>query len=130
MTAKIQQHVVPRRGVSSSSWRQPRLFAQRGSVTQYTMAVTAGLLLLLSLGAVGFLYLQQVLNTASQGSEMSTLEQKIMDLKEQERTIELQGAQLRSLETVQKKVEDLHLVNTQTVSYLARVPQTVATSQR
>lgn len=117
MTANIQQHVL---------YRGHR--RQYGSVSQPTIAVTAGLLALVTLSVIGFFYLQQVFTTASQGSDIHALENKVLELKNNQKTLELEGAQLRSLQTIEQRVNDLHLVPSDTVSYLVTSPDKVATT--
>lgn len=72
-------------------------------------------------GMLGFFYLQQVVHTASQSTDVRELESKITDLKEKQRVIELKGAQLRSLKNVEDDTEKMNLVPTEKVSYLAPV---------
>lgn len=126
MTANIQQYVVSRNRTNKriSSDRQFRL--QRGSATPQTYTVVFGLLLFTLISCLGFFYLQQVLNTASQGSSIEALEEKLLELKSQQRTLELQGAQLRSIETIEDRVKDLNLVEAEEVVYLGQGRELVA----
>src|SRR5687767_4086359 len=100
MTANIVQHVIPRqrRGFSFShhvsgdgSWqvrqlRQPprwsarrSLSSQRGSVNQATLTLALSVIALLIVAIFGFFYLQQVLGTASQGSDVQALESQVVE---------------------------------------------------
>lgn len=132
MTANISQQVTPRsrshqRSFSGlgggfarlSSRRASTRFAQRGSVNHATITVAAGVLALVVVGMLGFFYLRQVVDTASQGGDIHELEAKLGELKERQRELELEGAQLRSLQTVEDKINDLNLVEAEHVSYLA-----------
>jgi hypothetical protein len=79
--------------------------------------------------AVTFLslfYLQQVLGTASQGSDIRGLEGRIMELRERQRSLELEGAELRSIRTIENHIPQLNLVLTDRVSYLAQPGDRVA----
>lgn len=134
MTAKISQHVVPRSAHRARarylSWRPVRsqrgLRAQRGNTTPTAIGATVGVSTLIVLAILGFMYLQQVLHTASQGTDIHALETKLIELKQQQRELELEGAQLRSLQTVENHIQRLNLVPTERVSYLSETPEYVA----
>lgn len=128
MTSINNQFVVPRRPLTPSSWRQPlhrqssRLASvyrwQTGSINSTTISLAFGLLIIASVFSLGFFYLGQVLNTASQGSDIQQLEEKIVELKEQQRQVELEGARLRSIDNIEERVHDLNLVATSKVTFL------------
>lgn len=134
MTAKISQQVVPRQARRlrhwSLAWRPShhsrRLHAQRGNITPNAIGATVGVSALIILATLGFMYLQQVLHTASQGTDIHALETQLIDLKQKKRELELQGANLRSLQTVEERVQRLNLVPTDHVSYLVSAPDHVA----
>lgn len=109
MTANIQQQVIPRHARR----------AQTGSINRQTVTLGFSLLVLFSLSLLGFFYLQQVLETASQGSEISELENHLMDVKTQQRSLELESAQLRSIQNIEGQLNTLNLVATDRVAYLA-----------
>ncbi len=119
MTANISQHITRRRyGV-----RQKH---QRGSITHTTITAAFGVSALTILAMLGFFYLQQVLRTASQGTDIHTLESQLIDVKQKQRQLELEGAQLRSLQTVEERVQKLNLAPVNHVSYLNQAPDHVA----
>lgn len=127
MTANIQQNVVPRHRSTVSATRTSRpqlqrsrfsLTSQRGSVDHATLTITFGVVALVVVGLLGFFYLQQVMNTASEGTDMHELETQIVELREQQKELELEGAQLRSLQAVEGRIDQLNLVETDKVSYL------------
>jgi hypothetical protein len=128
MTAKMKQHVVSRRGsMPSRSFRSSTTFSrQRGSLNHSTVAILFGVVLLCTLSVAGFFYLQQVLATSNQGTDIHDLESKVMELKNQARAAELRGAQLRSLQTIQNNVRQLNLVPSGPVAYLVNPSQKVA----
>ncbi len=115
MTPKITQNVVPRNG------RKIPVFTRsnRGAIDHATAALMLGLSAVTIVGMLGFFYLQQVVQTASQGTDVRQLESKITDLKEKQRVIELKGAELRSLKNVEEDMQKMNLVPTDKVSYLA-----------
>ncbi|HLC49001.1 MAG TPA: hypothetical protein VJI96_01280 [Candidatus Andersenbacteria bacterium] len=115
MTPKITQHVASRNG------KKNRVFTKssRGAIDHTTAALMLGLAAVSIVGMLGFFYLQQVVHTASQSTDVRALESKITDLKEKQRVIELEGAKLRSLKNVEDDIEKLNLIPTDKVSYLA-----------
>ena len=117
MTPKIQQHVVSRTGRRTFSMQRNN----RGSINHTMAIMMLGVTAVTLVGMLGFFYLQQVVHTASQSTDVRELESKITDLKEKQRVIELQGAELRSLKNVEDDMEKMNLVPTDKVSYLAPV---------
>jgi hypothetical protein len=115
MTPKITQHVAVRNGRKMSAFSRN----SRGAIDHTTAALMLGLAAVTIVGMLGFFYLQQVVQTASQSTDVRQLEAKITDLKEQQRVIELEGAQLRSLKNVEEDTQKMNLVPTDKVSYLA-----------
>ena len=113
MTANIQQRITPRR-------------FQRGSVDHTTAALMFGIAAVGIVGLLGFFYLQQVIRTASQGTDVHQLEANVSDLKEKQRVLELEGAQLRALKNIEGDAEQLNLVPTEKVSYLVDVDEHLA----
>ncbi|MEX1112684.1 MAG: hypothetical protein WEC84_04435 [Candidatus Andersenbacteria bacterium] len=135
MKPNIQQQVVSRHrstGISARrrSWTSRSnafsFVSQRGSVDHATVTITFGVLALVIIGLLGFFYLQQVVDTASQGTDVRQLETQIVELRDQQKQLELEGAQLRSLQAVEGRVDQLNLVEADKVSYLAPVGQDTA----
>jgi len=116
MTANITQHVTSR----------PHLHTQRGSISPTTATITLGLTVIMAVAFLSFLYLGQVQDTASQGSDIQVLEESILQLRERQRSLELEGAQLRSMQTIEERIPELNLVITDRVSYLTPAYQQVA----
>ncbi len=140
MTSISNQFVRPRRQLNQAAWRQPqhcqiRHFSaiaswQSGSINSTTVSLVFGLLIIISISCLGFFYLGQVLNTASQGSDIQQLEEKIVELKEKQRQVELEGAQLRSIDNIENRVHDLNLVATSKVTFLNPAVDKVAALNR
>jgi hypothetical protein len=101
-------------------------FRQKGAIDHTTAALIFGIAAVAIVGMLGFFYLQQVVHTASEGEDVQQLEANIADLKEKQRVLELEGAQLRSLKNVEGDAQELNLVPTEKVSYLAPVPDHLA----
>ncbi|MEX1997471.1 MAG: septum formation initiator family protein [Candidatus Andersenbacteria bacterium] len=147
MTANIQQNVVPRhrharsfshyvslhgtwatRQIRSAGPWHTRAFprSQRGSVTQSTVTIAFTVMSFVLVALLGFFYLQQVFTTASQGSDVQVLESKIVELRERQKELELEGANLRSIQAVEQRVQKLNMVTVDEVAYLATQPDKVA----
>lgn len=119
MTPNIQQHVVPRHYNYDDA-------LSRGSTNNQTVALALGMITLFLGAILGFFYLQQVLGNASQGSNIYTLEARINELKERQRQLELEGAELRSMRTIEQHIEKLNLAPTSAVAYLVPTTDRVA----
>lgn len=115
MTPKITQHVAVRNGSKLPLFSR----STRGAIDHTTAALMLGLSAVTIVGMLGFFYLQQVVQTASQGTDVRQLEATLTDLKEKQRVIELEGAQLRSLRNIEEDTQKMNLVPTDKVSYLA-----------
>jgi len=136
MTPKIQQTITPRQHRNKPCRHQnkpsrqfrysPRYSWPNSSFGSATITLIFGLVIVAGVALLGFLYLGQVLNTASQGSDIQQLEEKIVELKEQQKEIELEGARLRSIDTIEEKVQQLNLINTTKVTFLGPTPDKVA----
>jgi len=121
MTARVTQSVVPRYRSRTG---------ERGVLTHHTLSIGLSVLVLISLSVLGFFYLQQVLQTASRGSDIHQLENRLSELKEQQNALELQSAELRSINTVEQRINELDLVRTDAVSYLGAGGGAVAAATR
>jgi hypothetical protein len=135
MTAKIQQQVVKRHsqasgsvhGITRKQWnnnsifsrRAPGISAQSGSAQHSTVTLAFALSSLVVVALLGMFYLQQVFGTAERGTDLQALETEIMDMKQQQKELELEGARLRSIQTVEENVNKLNLVASEEVAYLA-----------
>ena len=153
MVPNVQQHVVPRHRragtfmsyfLPGTGWqvrrsgrresRFARLAAfgrtsarwQRGSVNNSTVTVAFAIVALVSVVLLGFLYLSQVFGTASQGTDIQELEQEVVELRERQRALELEGAELRSIQAVEDHIQELNLVVADQVAYLPAVSDRVA----
>lgn len=149
MTANTIQHITARRHTITLQWHRSRnghwftstaqapsalnrirtrrfsrlphdeYHTQRGAITQPTITTIFGLVVLVSVTLLGLFYLNQVLGTASQGSDVQMLNEKVNELQEKQRQLELEGAELRSMQSIEKRVQDLNLVGVGHVTYLA-----------
>ncbi len=129
MTKNIKQNVVPRNHAnnlnkqSCRTWRSLKTKVRNnkwesGFINSHTATAILGVITIFSLAALSFLYLGQVLGTASEGSDIQRLENEIIELRDRQRELELKGARLRSINTIEKDIQNLNLVKTDKVSYL------------
>lgn len=130
MTVNIQQNISPRRSFNnSSSWHSgqktaffnqysSRDYSQKGNINSTTLTLALSIVTVLCVAALGFFYLGQVMNTASHGSDVQALAEKMVELKEEQRELELESARLRSIQNVENKINQLDLVDTERVAYL------------
>lgn len=142
MTANIAQQVVPRQRIKNIPYHitgsvpggrkarntfSSRSFqTQRGSVSSGTLTFSLGFIALAVVALLGFFYLQQVIGTTSQGTDIHAIESQIVELRDKQRSLELEGAELRSLQTIEQNVEQLNLIKTDKVTYLADTTERVA----
>lgn len=137
MTANITQNVQQRRrNHSSVCWNHTangvwlptkrKFNRQRGSISSATISLGLGIAIIIAVSFLSFFYLGQVLDTASQGADIQSMEERVSELKEQQRELELKGAKLRSIQTIEQHVEELNLTSTDKVSYLTKRPDKMA----
>lgn len=120
MTANIRQHITPRHrpDTKRQSWRPSRSFLQYGRINSATLSLGFAIVAIIGVAFLSFFYLGQVVSTASQGTDIQELEAKIVELKEQRKELELEGAGLRSIQTIENQVPELNLVATDKVTYI------------
>ncbi len=126
MTAKIKQQVVSQRGLGQRGSRGRIYGQQRGSVNPATLSLLLGLMFVVVVAGLSLFYLGQVLGTAVQGSDVQSLEERIGELKDRQRDVELEGARLRSIESIEQRVKELNLVGTSHVTFLTDQQDKVA----
>lgn len=127
MKPKISQNVTVRRNRQEGERgnRVERRFSkfnainwQKGSINSNTLTLVFSTLVIVGVGVLGFFYLSQVVGTASQGTDIQELEERIMELKEDQKEVELEGARLRSMDNIEERVDKLNLVDTSKVTFL------------
>lgn len=126
MIPTIIQSVIPRPKRNFVS-RQKVNFAQRGSITPPTTALLLGIIVIFSVAWLSFFYLNQVQGTAAQDTDIQTLEDKLQQLRERQRALELAGARLRSLQTIEQRAQKLNLITTDQFAYLPEEPDPIIT---
>jgi cell division protein FtsL len=91
--------------------------------TRMTALTLVGLLLSL---AGGILYLTLINRTATTGFEIKSLEQRVGELRDTNKRLELQATQLRSLSVVESTTESLGLTEVANIRYLPVTGSAVA----
>ena len=79
---------------------------------------------------IGFLFLAQLFQTSTKGYEISDLRKKVTDLKEENKRLEIEAAELRSFGNVNDSVEKLNMVKSNNVVYLNKVGSTVVAANK
>jgi len=103
---------------------------QRGSVNSSTVTMGLAVVAVVAVGLLGFFYLQQVFGTAERGTDIQALEKQVDELRAEQKELELEGAQLRSIQAVEETVKELNLVATEQVAYLVIPSERVALNAR
>lgn len=119
MIPTITQNVIPRHR-NFNSW-------QKGSISSATTALTLGIIVIVSIAALTFFYLGQVQSTAAQGTDIQALEEKLQQLHERQRELELEGARLRSIQAIEERAYKLNLVTVDQFAYLPAQLERVVT---
>lgn len=88
-----------------------------------------GVCLLLLAVAGGFLYIREITSTAASGYDVSALERRAEELREQELRFEAQAAELQSLKRLEERVPKLNLVSSGVVAYTTPILDSVVTGQ-
>lgn len=122
MIPTITQNVTPRYKRGSVSWPKKVNFSQRGSVNPTTTALILGIIVIFSVAWLSFFYLNQVQGTAAQDTDIQALEERLQQLRERQRALELEGARLRSLQAIEERAQKLNLVTTDQFAYLPEEP--------
>lgn len=94
-----------------------KLAAQVVSTVRIRMTALTVIGALLALGG-GIIYLTLINRVATTGFEIKTLEQRVSQLRDENRKLELEAANLQSLAVVQSATESLGLTEVAKIEYL------------
>lgn len=86
-----------------------------------------GIVVITSIAFLSFFYLGQVQSTAAQGTDVHALEEQLQQLRERQRNLELEGAQLRSIQAIEDKAKKLNLITADQFAYLLGEPERIFT---
>ncbi len=112
---------LPSYRLERSASKTSNRFSGMFSNTTNIGAIVLGLCCLLTIA-----YLIQVNNFSTKGYEISNLEKQISQLREEQKTLEVQTAELQSLQRIQSDPAIVNMVPVSTISYV----QTTSLSQR
>lgn len=62
-------------------------------------------------------YLTMVNSTSTKGYEIKKLESRLLELKEQQKRLELEAASLKSIQTIEEEIKTLNLIPSGSVKY-------------
>jgi len=108
------------------AWRLPSVDVPRGLSTA---TFFFGVLLIVVLSSAGFLYIRQVISTASSGYDVTALERRADALRVRQAALELETAELQALGRVEERLPALDLVPVVEPTYARPLTDTVVTSQ-
>lgn len=66
-------------------------------------------------------FLVQVFQSSTTGYEVSDLQDQVGELKEQNKKLEIQAAELKSLQGVEGSVEEMNMVDVDNIVYVERI---------
>lgn len=92
-------------------------------------AFLLGLFLLVLAVVGGFLYIRQITGTASSGYDFSSLERRSEELRAEESRLQLEAAELQSLQRIEERLPKLNLLPTGTITYTSPLLDGALTGQ-
>ncbi|MFH1366470.1 MAG: hypothetical protein ABIH38_00580 [Patescibacteria group bacterium] len=113
--AQARRNILPER---SPFWSRLRFNQQKISLVIFFGLIFSG-----------FAYLAVINNVSTGGFELKRLEQRVDELKEQNRQLELEATKLESLNTIAAAGSQLELKPSDKVEYLEVTPPAVAKSR-
>lgn len=79
---------------------------------------------------LSFFFLAQVFQSSTKGYEITELQNKVKDLEEQNKSLEIEAAELKSFENLKSEAETLNMVSTSEIVYLKKSGTSVAVASR
>lgn len=110
---------------STSIGRKKRLFSQRLKTGPVTLTVVVIFLVCL----LSLFFLAQVFQSSTKGYEITDLEKRIKDLKEENKSLEIKAAELKSFENIRNEAETLNMVQSNKIVYIRQGGTSVAIAQ-
>jgi len=83
-----------------------------------TGPVTLAAALIFLICLLSLFFLAQVFQSSTKGYEISELESNMDELKEQNKSLEIRAAELRSFETIKNEAEKLNMVQAERIVYI------------
>lgn len=101
---------------SNTRRRGIRKKALGGSVAPGPVTMVVGLVVLFCV--LSMMFLVQVFQSSTTGYEVSALQDQIDDLKEDNKKLEIQAAELQSLDSIEKSVQEINMVPLDSIVYV------------
>jgi len=106
--------------------RRKKMISRKIATGPVTLAVALIFLVCL----LSLFFLAQVFQSSTKGYEISELESDMEALKEQNKVLEIQAAELRSFETIKNEAEKLNMVQANKIVYIKQSGTSVAVADR
>ena len=92
--------------------------------------VTMVIVVIFLICVLSLFFLAQVFQSSTKGYEMTELENKIKDLKEQNKSLEIKSAELKSFENLKNEANILNMVPANKIVYIKRSGTSVAVAKQ
>ena len=90
-----------------------------------TGPVTIAVVTVVLFCVLGLLFLAQVFQSQTKGYDLVELNERIEDLKDDNKELEIKAAELRSIDKIKESAEQLNLVETKDIVYINRMGNSV-----
>lgn len=110
----------------SPSWRLQEQESRR-SLSWRLFLLGLFLLVLVALG--GFVYIREITSTAASGYDVSLLERRAAELREEEQRLQLEAAEFESLQRIEQRLKTLNLIPVGNTAYTSPLVSGVVTGQ-
>ncbi len=92
--------------------------------------VTLTVILISLVCLLSLFFLAQIFQSSTKGYEITDLERRVKDLKEQNAALEIKAAELRSFENIKNEAEKLNMVQANKIVYIKQSGRTVAVANK
>lgn len=92
--------------------------------------VTMTVILISLVCFLSLFFLTQIFQSSTKGYEITELEKKAKELKEQNKALEIKAAELRSFENIKNEADKLNMVRTNKIVYIKQSGRSVAVANK
>lgn len=107
---------------NNSIGKRKGLFSQRLKTGPVTLTVVVIFLVCL----LSLFFLAQVFQSSTKGYEITDLEKRIKELKEENKSLEIRAAELKSFDNIKNEAEKLNMVQASKIVYIRQSGSSVA----
>lgn len=107
---------------SNSLGKRKNLFSQRLKTGPVTLTVVVIFLVCL----LSLFFLAQVFQSSTKGYEITDLEKRIKNLEEENKSLEIRAAELKSFENIKNEADKLNMVQSNKIVYIRQSGTSVA----